>query len=78
MACNILAQNVSDQLNVHHMIFLKCVGGYYHKYIQQQSNVQKTLVGSFKNTDDKTKKKNSDTGNCKAFWLPRKSKKNKK
>ena len=67
MVSNILTQKVSDQLNIYHIVSLKCVGGYCHKYIQQQSNVQKTLVRSFKNTDDKKKKKNNDTCNYKAF-----------
>ena len=77
MVSNILTQKVSDQLNIYHIVSLKCVGGYCHKYIQQQSNVQKTLLwGRSKTLTTRRKRKTTTQAITKLFNQHTKAKKN--
>ena len=68
MAFNVLTRKVSDQLNKVSEDTAACA------YNNNQSNVQETM-GRSKNTEEKNKRKNNDTDNCKAFWGTHKSKK---
>ena len=60
MAFNVLTRKVSDQLNKVSEDTAACT------YNNNQSNVQETM-GRSKNTEEKNKRKNNDTDNCKAF-----------
>ena len=60
MAFNVLTRKVSDQLNKVSEDTAACA------YNNNQSNVQETM-GRSKNTEEKNKRKNNDTDNCKAF-----------
>ena len=75
MAFNVLTRKVSDQLNICHLRSLRCVQEYCHLCLQQQSIKRTRNNGPFKNTEEKNKRKNNDTDNCKAFWGTDKSKK---
>ena len=60
MAFNVLTRKVSDQLNKVSEDTAACA------YNNNQSNVQETM-GRSKNNEEKNKRKNNDTDNCKAF-----------